>query len=284
LVSIPLNSEIIFNKKLKIAIMGGSVVAAIAVALFGYSLYLTKTIDLYQVHIFVAAGVMVGMIAPAFILILQDLRRNEIDKALPRVLEEISEGLMSGMTLIEAIEEASRRDYGWISRELKILTSQMSWGVPIEKAFDNFADRIGTDMAQKTTSLLLSAIELGGDLRTTFLSTADFLRKMLEARDDRNEEMRPYLTIIYVTLIVFLAMMIMLYSSLNQLLNIQSPIVKVMMNKEQLKILLYDLAIMEAGFGGLIAAKLSSGSIWPGLKHSIIMIAMNTIIFLMFIS
>ena len=284
MVSIPLNSEIIFNKKLKIAIMGGSVVAAIAVALFGYSLYLTKTIDLNQVHIFVAAGVMVGMIAPAFILILQDLRRNEIDKALPRVLEEISEGLMSGMTLIEAIEEASRRDYGWISRELKILTSQMSWGVPIEKAFDNFADRIGTDMAQKTTSLLLSAIELGGDLRTTFLSTADFLRKMLEARDDRNEEMRPYLTIIYVTLIVFLAMMIMLYSSLNQLLNIQSPIVKVMMNKEQLKILLYDLAIMEAGFGGLIAAKLSSGSIWPGLKHSIIMIAMNTIIFLMFIS
>ena len=284
MVSIPLNSEIIFNKKLKIAIMGGSVVAAIAVALFGYSLYLTKTIDLYQAHIFVAAGVMVGMIAPAFILILQDLRRNEIDKALPRVLEEISEGLMSGMTLIEAIEEASRRDYGWISRELKILTSQMSWGVPIEKAFDNFADRIGTDMAQKTTSLLLSAIELGGDLRTTFLSTADFLRKMLEARDDRNEEIRPYLTIIYVTLIVFLAMMIMLYSSLNQLLNIQSPIVKVMMNKEQLKILLYDLAIMEAGFGGLIAAKLSSGSIWPGLKHSIIMIAMNTIIFLMFIS
>jgi archaeal flagellar protein FlaJ len=284
LVSIRLNSEIIFNKKLKLAIMGGSVVAAIAVALFGYSLYLAKTINLYQAHIFVAAGVMVGMIAPAFILILQDLRRNEIDKALPRVLEEISEGLMSGMTLIEAIEEASRRDYGWISRELKILTSQMSWGVPIEKAFDNFADRIGTDMAQKTTSLLLSAIELGGDLRTTFLSTADFLRKMLEARDDRNEEMRPYLTIIYVTLIVFLAMMIMLYSSLNQLLSIQSPIVKVMMTKEQLKILLYDLAIMEAGFGGLIAAKLSSGSIWPGLKHSIIMIAMNTIIFLMFIS
>ena len=282
--SIPLNSEIIFNKKLTIAIMGGSVVAAIAVAVFGYSLYLAQTINLYQAHIFVAAGVMVGMIAPAFILILQDMRRNEIDKALPRVLEEISEGLMSGMTLIEAIEEASRRDYGWISRELKILTSQMSWGVPIEKAFDNFADRIGTDMAQKTTSLLLSAIELGGDLRTTFLSTADFLRKMLEARDDRNEEMRPYLTIIYVTLIVFLAMMIMLYSSLNQLLGIQSPIVKVMMTKEQLKILLYDLAIMEAGFGGLIAAKLSSGSIWPGLKHSIIMIGMNTLIFLIFIS
>jgi archaeal flagellar protein FlaJ len=283
LVSIPLSSDIIFNKKLKFLAIGFSVVAAIGVALFGYSLYLSNTISLYQSHIFVAAGLVIGMILPAFILILQDIRRNEIDKALPRVLEEISEGLISGMTLIEAIEEASRRDYGWISRELKILTGQMSWGVPIEKAFDNFAERIGTDMAQKTTSLLLSAIELGGDLRTTFLSTADFLRKMLEARDDRNEEMRPYLTIIYVTLVVFLAMMIMLYSSLQQLLNIQSPILKVMMTKEQLKILLYDLAIMEATFGGLIAAKLSSGTIWPGLKHSIIMLTMNTVIFLLFL-
>ncbi len=283
MVNIPISSDIIFNKKLKFAAIGVSVVLAIGIALFGYTLYLANTISLYLAHVFVAAGLAAGMVIPAFIMILQEARKSEIDKALPRVLEEISEGLMSGMTLIEAIEEASRRDYGWISRELKILTSQMSWGVPLETAFENFANRIGTDMAQKTTSLLLSAIELGGDLRTTFLSTADFLRKILEARDDRNEELRPYLTIIYVTLVVFLAMMIMLYSSLQQLLNIQSPILKVMMNKEQLKILLYDLAIMEATFGGLIAAKLSSGTIWPGLKHSIIMLTMNTLIFLIFL-
>jgi flagellar protein FlaJ len=283
LVNFPISSEIIFHKKLRYIAIGISVVAAAAVALFGYTLYLSKTINLYQSHIFVAIGLMVGMVLPAFIMILQEARRSEIDKALPRVLEEISEGLMAGMTLIEAIEEASKRDYGWMSRELKILVSQMSWGVPLEQAFEKFSERIGTDMAQKTTSLLLSAIELGGDLRTTFLSTADFLRKMLEARDDRNEELKPYLTIIYVTLVVFLAMMIMLYSSLQQLLDIQSPILKVAMNKEQLKILLFDLAMMEGAFGGLIASKLSSGTIWPGLKHSIIMLLMNTLIFMMFL-
>jgi hypothetical protein len=40
---------------------------------------------------------------------------------------------------------------------------------------------------------------------------------------------------------------------------------------------------MEAAFGGLIAAKLSSGTIWPGLKHSILMLLMNTAIFLVFL-
>ncbi len=283
MVSLPISSEIIFHKKLKYAAIGVSAAAALGVSLFGYSLYLANTISQYQAHMFVAFGLVVGMILPAFIMILQEVRKNEIDKALPRVLEEISEGLMSGMTLIESIEEASKKDYGWISRELKILVSQMSWGVPLEQAFEKFSERVGTDMAQKTTSLLLSAIELGGDLRTTFLSTADFLRQMLESRDDRNEELRPYLTIIYVTLVVFLAMMIMLYSSLQQLLDIQSPILKVAMSKEQLKILLFDLAIMEAAFGGLIASKLSSGTIWPGLKHSILMLMMNTVIFMVFL-
>jgi pilus assembly protein TadC len=283
LVSIPISNEIIFHKKLKYLAIGISGVAAVGVALLGYFLYLSNAITQYQSHMFIAIGLIVGMILPAFILILQEMRKSEIDKALPRVLEEISEGLMAGMTLIEAIEEASKKDYGWMSRELRILVSQMSWGVPLEQAFEKFAERIGTDMAQKTTALLLSAIELGGDLRTTFLSTADFLRKMLEARDDRNEEMRPYLTIIYTTLIVFLAMMIMLYSSLQQMLDIKSPILKVAMSKEQLKILLYDLAIMEGAFGGLIASKLSSGTIWPGLKHSILMLLMNTVIFMLFL-
>ena len=283
MVNIPLTTDIIFNRKLKLAAIGLSAVAAIAVGFFGYSLFLAKTITLYQVHVFIAIGLVIGMILPAFIFILQDMRRNEIDKALPHVLEDISEGLLAGMTLIESIEEASKRDYGWISRELNILVSQMSWGVPMEEAFQKFADRIGTDMARKTTALLLAAIRLGGDMRSTFLSTSDFLRKMLEARDDRNEELRPYLTIIYVTLVVFLAMMIMLYGSLQQLLDIQSPIVKVQITKEQLKILLFDLAIMEAFFGGLIASKLSAGTIYPGLKHSILMLLMNTAIFLSFL-
>jgi archaeal flagellar protein FlaJ len=283
LVKIPISNDIIFHKKLKYIAIGISVLAGVGVGSFGYFLYLSKTINMYQSHMFIAIGLVISMILPAFIMILQEARKNEIDKALPRVLEEISEGLMSGMTLIEAIEEASRKDYGWMTRELKILVSQMSWGVPLDQAFEKFSERIGTDMAQKTTALLLSAIELGGDLRTTFLSTADFLRKMLEARDDRNEEMRPYLTIIYTTIIVFLVMMIMLYGSLQQLLDTQSPILKVAMSKEQLKILLFDLAIMEGAFGGLIAAKLSSGTIWPGLKHSIIILLMSTVVFMIFL-
>jgi hypothetical protein len=110
-----------------------------------------------------------------------------------------------------------------------------------------------------------------------------FLRKMLDAKADRNDQLATFVSIIYVTLGVFIVMMVMLYSSLGQLLSIQSPIVKIQITKEQLKLLLYDLAIMEAFFGGLIASKLSAGSIYPGLKHSIIMMGMNSLAFILLI-
>jgi flagellar protein FlaJ len=177
------------------------------------------------------------------------------------------------MTYIEAMEETSKLDYGYISRELKTLIAQISMGITIVDAFKEFAKRIGTDMAEKTTTFLLSAIRHGGDLKTVFTSTAKFLNKMLEAEEKRKSELYTYLPIIYVTLAVFLITMFMLYQSLTQLFTMESEILQIAMTQEEFKILLFDLAIFEALFGGLIATKLSQGSIYPGLKHSIIMLS-----------
>ena len=73
--------------------------------------------------------------------------------------------------------------------------------------------------------------------------------------------------------------MFMLYHSLAGLFDLQSNILRIEMTQDQLKILLFDLATLEAIFGGIIAAKLSSGTIYPGLKHSIIMLLINTAAF-----
>jgi flagellar protein FlaJ len=273
-------SYILFNKRFQLAIVAASIAAGAAITLIGYLLYISQTIAYFNLHVYVAISIVVSLIAPAVILILQDRRRDQIDRTLPRVLEAISEGLQAGMTLIESIDEVSKQDYGWTSKELRIMVAQLSWGVPIETALDNFAKRVGTEMTKKTTALLNAAIRLGGDLKALFRSTAEFLHKMHEAKDERNEQLRPYLSIIYVTLVVFVVTMYMLYNSLAGLFELQSNILQVRMTQEELKILLFDLAVLEAIFGGLIASKLSSGTIYPGLKHSIIMLLINTACFM----
>jgi flagellar protein FlaJ len=276
------SADFFFVKRNKIVLTSVSGVAAASIVIFAYLMLLTNVFVIFQLHVFVGIAITVGMVGPAMITIAIERRKKEIDKNLPRVLEDISEGLHAGITLVEAIEETSKRGYGWVSKELKLLVAQMSWGIPIEEALENFSKRVGTEMAKKTTALLVASIRLGGDLRAVFTSTARFLRKLLEANEDRNEQLRPYLSIIYVTLIVFLVTMVMLYNSLSSLYNIQSDIVRVAMTQEDLKILLFDLAVAEAIFGGLIASKLSEGSIYPGLKHSIIMLIINMGAFIYF--
>jgi flagellar protein FlaJ len=267
--------NILFNRKFQIMMLSASAAAAIATVAMGYILFLAQSISMFTLHVFIAIGVVLALTTPSIILIVKDRRRNQIDRTLPRVLEGISEGLQAGMTLIESIDEISKQDYGWTSKELRTMVAQMSWGMSIESALLSFAKRAGTDMANKTTALLIAAIKLGGDLKSLFRSTAEFLHRILDAKDERNEQLRPYLSIIYVTLIVFIVTMYMLYNSLSGLFEIQSSILKIQLTQEQLKILLFDLAILEAIFGGLIASKLSSGTVYPGLKHSIVMLLIN---------
>lgn len=279
---VEISTAIIFNRRLRILLVAGSIAMAATVFAFAYTLFLTRQISEFQLHAFAAISIIVGLIAPSIMSILQSRRKNQIDLLLPQILVDISEGLRAGMTFIESIEETSKRDYGWLSKELRTLVAQISWGLPNAEAFQNFSKRCGTEMTEKTIALLLAAINLGGDLRSVFASTAQFLRRMLEVKDERGDQLRPYMSIIYVTLVIFLVTMYMLYTSLAGLLTMQSTIVKVQLSREQMKILLFDLAVIEALFGGLIASKLSEGSIYTGLKHSIVMLAINTVAFIVF--
>lgn len=274
--------DILFNKRLQYLLIGVSIAIAVAIVSVGYVFLISNMIILFDFHVFVSIAIMAGLIAPSIILIFKDKRKSQIDQSLPRILEGIAEGLRAGMTLIESIEEVSKQNYGWISRELQAMVVQMSLGIPIEDAFQNFANRIGTDMTRKTTALLTAAIRLGGDLDALFMSTSEFLHQMLEAKDERSEQLRPYLSMIYITLIVFVVTMYMLYQSLGGLFTLQSNILKIQLSQNELKILLFDLAIMEAVFGGLVASKLSSGTLYPGLKHSIAMLLMSTVVFKIF--
>ena len=273
-------SDALFNKSFRLVLIGTSIVAAAAVTVLGYILLALNSIVPFEFHVFVVIGVIAGFIGPSILLILQDRRRNQIDSSLPRVLESIAEGLQAGLTLIESIEEVSKQDHGWISRELKTMVAQMSWGISIEDALESFANRVGTEMTKKTTALLTATIRLGGDLKSLFMSTAEFLHQMGEAKDERTEQLRPYLSIIYVTLVVFVVTMYMLYHSLSSLFDLQSNILKVEMTQDQLKILLFDLSTLEAIFGGLVASKLSSGTMLPGLKHSVVMMLVSTVCFI----
>ena len=42
----------------------------------------------------------------------------------------------------------------------------LSWGIPLDDAFENFANRTGTKMSKRVVILLEMAMKIGGDIRS----------------------------------------------------------------------------------------------------------------------
>lgn len=289
-----MNLSFNFNptRKTRILVIGLSAASALAILLFG----LIKTIytsggqqDLsgiiinYSLHLFVGLALVAGLTAPALMLQVDLIRKNRTDQALPRMLEDLAEGQEAGMTLLQALQESSKRDYGPISGELKILAAQLTWGVTFEDAFKSFAQRIGTDLISRVTILLLEAVRLGGDLKTTFNSTAAFVRKMIELRNDRETQLRAYLMVIYISTVVFMLIIVIMYQSLFiQMSQTRTDFMRLPLSLESYKVYLLDLAMLEAIIGGLTAGKLSEGVLLQGIKHSVLMLAAVLVIFTFF--
>jgi flagellar protein FlaJ len=246
-----------------------SLTAGFLVALFGYILFFPE----YSFHIFLSLAAVVSCIGPAILFQLKYRRKNLIDENLPRLLEDLAESQETGMTLIQSLEESARRKYGPLTIELRKMIVKLSWGIKFEVAFQDFAKSAQTEMTQKVVTLILQAIHLGGDLKKIFVSTAAFTRKMLDIRKERSSQLRQYVFSIYTIMIIFQIIIIVLYQSFfmpfssggEHFLNLKT-------SPEAFKGVLSDLAIIEAFVGGIIAGKLGEGTVYLGLKHSIILL------------
>ena len=85
-------------------------------------------------------------------------RRDSVDRNMPVFLLALLSSVQSGSNLIKAIEQAAERNLGALTPELKNLKANISWGTPIEDAFENFAKRTGTRVSRRVTVLLEMAM------------------------------------------------------------------------------------------------------------------------------
>ena len=266
------------TKKIVVASWVFSLALGLVIIVFAY----IKFFPAYMFHTLFSLALVVICIPPAIVYTLDMKRKREIDEALPRLLDDIAESQEAGMTLLQALEEVSHRRYGPLTEELRKMVVQMSWGIPFERAVQSFINRVGTDLTAKAMVLIVEAIRLGGDTRKVFRSTSNFVKKMLELRKERESQLRPFFMTTYVTVVIFAVIMLILYYSF--FLPAAKPtgethFLKIPLSIEGYKTLIFDLSIIEAFFGGLLAGKMSEGTVTAGLKHSVIVLLVMFAIF-----
>jgi len=279
------------NEKIKVGVFSG--IASITVILL--SLYFAKFSETTAIQDFgIIFGILVGIVPVTLLQLKEVQRKDSVDRNLPLFLLALVSSVQSGANLIRAIEQAAERNLGALTPELRNLKANISWGMPIDEAFDNFAQRCGTRMSRRVTVLLEISIRVGGDVKENLDMIQKHVSDIDEIEKNRKSSLQPYTYTIYIAFTVFLAVSILLSTGFfTEIAAVQESLINssrgttptgifgslVGIDIGKLNSLLFNMAIIEAVFGGLAAGKIGSGSYIAGIKHVVVMIVITVIAF-----
>jgi len=283
---------LIHSQKLKVVVSS----VLVGVIVIAFSLYYFGVSGDTQ---FRDVGVIFGgltAIVPFTLLHLKETQRKDnIDRNLPLFLLALSSAVQSGANLIRAIETTADRNMGPLTPPLKNLRANISWGMPIEEAFDNFANKTGTKMSKRVAVLLEMALKIGGDIRSNLEMIQKHVTELQNLEKERKSSLAPYTYTIYISFAVFLGIAVILSSQFfSEFKVVQEMLLDtpgateggffssiVDMDIDALNTVLFNMSIIEAIFGGLAAGKIGSGNYVSGIKHIVIMIVMAVVAFML---
>lgn len=283
--------SLIYSEKFRIGI--ASAVASIVILTLSFYLSEFSETDSTR-NIGIVFGILAGIV-PLVLLQLREVHRKEnIDKNLPLFLLALVSSVQSGANLMKAIEHSADRNMGALTSELKNLRANISWGMPVDDALENFAKRTGTRMAQRVVVLLQMAMHVGGDIVDNLEMIQKHVTELQNVEKERKSSLQPYTYTIYIAFLVFIGISVILSSQFFSEMKVVQELLKdsidtdsqtgvfsalATLEIDKLNQILFNMSLIQAVFGGLAAGKIGSGSFIAGIKHIVIMIVITIIAF-----
>jgi flagellar protein FlaJ len=248
-----------------------AVSVTLAIAIIVTAVLTLREDPLFEDYLFLT--IVVAVLPPAVLDYLDYRWKKSIDARFPDLFRSIVQAQQTGMTLPQALEEASKRNYGALTAELRKMVNQMSWGLSFEEALLEFNKRVDTPLAQRTVPLIIEASRSGGHVEKVFAPMGGFVQTTLVMEKERKAQTRPYIAIIYIAFFVFVFTIVLLFKTFFVDMG-SSPVLglSALTSKEAWRIF-FHMSVIQAFFGGLVAGKMGEGTISAGLKHSIILMA-----------
>lgn len=257
-------------------------IAWIVSSILGAAIIITACLTIWGSPLFdeyVLLAVVVAIFPPAVLDYIDYRWRRSIDEHLPDLFRSVVQAQQTGMTLPQALEEASKRSYGPLARELRKMVAQMSWGMPFEQAFEFLGKRVNTVLMRRTVPLVIGASQSGGRVEKIFDPLGKFVQSTQMLDKECKAQMRPYVAIVYVAFYVFLLTVVLLFRSLFLQMG-ELPISgTVFLGPEIIMRIFFHMSVSQAFFNGLIAGKMGEGTTSAGLKHCVILLASGYLVF-----
>jgi len=203
-------------------------------------------------------------------------KKSEVEKGIASFLRDLTEIRKTGMAPERCIENLSKREYGEFSKDLRTISSQLSWGIPLRQVFMNFIKRTKSWLSQLVIFLLVEGIDVGGGTIAMIESLTRFNNMTQEVEREKRSNSRPFLLIPYFAAIMLVSTTLLTLIFVTKTASMATEGV----GGSRIDIaglsMTFSVSVMVHVFMiGLVAGKISEESIAAGFKHSALLVILT---------
>lgn len=222
--------------------------------------------------------------APAALVSMKlQAHKTSMERGVNNFLRDLTEVRKTGLSPEKCIESLSKKDYGTFGRELRKISSEISWGIPVKKVIFDFLKRTKSWMVQLNMFLLVETIDVGGGTIGMIESLARFNNLTEEVEKEKKMSVRPYIFMPYLAAILLVATTVMMLSFTTGTFNVTTTAADVAKaaetaaNLASIKTVFISSVIFNSYIIGIVAGKISDESVASGFKHATILVVISLI-------
>ena len=225
----------------------------------------------------------------------QRRRKRSIAKRFPDTLNILSSANQMGIRLVESLNLVARWSEGALAEELRKVRNDVAWNEDVERALLEFANRLRVPQVTRTMKLIAKGNQSSSDLAQIISIAAEDTRNRYQIERKRRSEMGAYTAIVVIGFLVYLGVIVVLdVSYLSKIAQFAGPETTTTTAQGSdtfagfgdvpvgiYRTVFLHSALVQGIGSGLLAGKLADNNILAGLKYSVGLTVLTTVVFLL---
>lgn len=236
-------------------------------------------------------GIIIGIIPFVISTIMESRRDAEKEEMFLEFARNLVESVKAGNPVSKSIINTKDKPYGALSPNVKKLANQITLGIPLRIALENFARDVNNKTVSRAITLIGQAEKAGGDIGEILESVAGAVSLSDKLKKERKSVISTLVVQGYIIFFVFLIIILIMQFRIIPMLSGITEIgtgsetsalglggVGGGIDQAQISSSFLYLLLVQGLFSGLAIGKLSEGNLKAGIKHSFALMIMSFII------
>jgi len=248
----------------------------------------------FSLALFIGGIGIIAIVAPFIMgIVLVNREEEEVSSMFLEFSRNLAESVSAGTPISKSIVNMKERNYGPLSPSVIKLANQIELGIPLDRAFENFAEDVDNPVISRAVALISEAEKAGGEIGYILESVAKSISEVEKLKKERKAAIYNLVVQGYIIFLIFIGIMLVMKfkilpitSQIGSLGDIGASLTSAAnigikgasFSAAELSRPFLYLILAQGFFAGLTIGKLAEGSVKAGIKHSFILMILAFLI------